>query len=332
MQTVFFHIGLHKTGTTAEQQFLFRNRNRLAENGVLYPLTRYHPRGQQAFAYAVDHRSLPNKNHDVDRDEVTEALIAHIKERGLPKAIISSENLNPGSKFDICQYIRDKFHDFNIKILVYLRRQDEYFESLYKEHIRPPNSVTYSITKFTSPFDLNYYDRLKPWIDVFGAENIIVRTFDMERISHAGGLYRDFLENFGLDMEDGYKVSLSKQNETLSIDAIKFLLRINGQNYSHDFMSFLCQRIAKHLPQERSFFLLPHHARSEMVEYYKDSNNRIAGELCGQNGGGLFSDDIADPSDEKFIDIGAYELDHAKASDAVVTLLSEFWEYKRRAQ
>ena len=32
-----FHIGTHKTGSTAIQSFLFANRNRLLKSGILYP-------------------------------------------------------------------------------------------------------------------------------------------------------------------------------------------------------------------------------------------------------------------------------------------------------
>ncbi|MEH2367578.1 hypothetical protein [Nostoc sp.] len=39
MTTIYLHIGMPKTGTTCLQKALFKNRDKLLENGYLYPMS-----------------------------------------------------------------------------------------------------------------------------------------------------------------------------------------------------------------------------------------------------------------------------------------------------
>lgn len=50
--TLFLHIGRPKTGSTALQHFLMKNRQRLLDNGILYPLTGSYQLSSHLFAYA----------------------------------------------------------------------------------------------------------------------------------------------------------------------------------------------------------------------------------------------------------------------------------------
>ena len=42
MKTLYIHIGTPKTGTTSIQNFCGLNREKLKEQGVLYPIMNYH--------------------------------------------------------------------------------------------------------------------------------------------------------------------------------------------------------------------------------------------------------------------------------------------------
>ena len=71
---IILHIGVYKTGTTAVQSFLARNRSALAEQGVLYPesFTRFDAHHPLPWALGVGHR---DKDSSVRPDEVARAVL-----------------------------------------------------------------------------------------------------------------------------------------------------------------------------------------------------------------------------------------------------------------
>jgi len=125
-RTVFLHIGPHKTGSTSLQQYLHHNRAVLARQGFLYPRSgcldgrRY---GQHDFARSIAGRG----SFDVAR------LQEEIEASGNDKILLSSEEFSlvrdPGT-------IVRCFDGFDVKAVIYCRRQDELLLSHFNQRVK----------------------------------------------------------------------------------------------------------------------------------------------------------------------------------------------------
>lgn len=220
--TVYLHIGMPKTATTAIQRFLFENRaDLLAKQGCLYPC---HAMGwyqqvplvksivRSVFPQAIFNESIA----DIDLAEWLAGLREQYIATDCSKIIISSEYLwaSPamqthmkfhGDTDENFSYIEgvikktlETFSEFNdVKIVVYLRRQDSWLESFFNQQIKigaviPAEDAVMAVKNY-----LLYARNLKLWADYFGSENIIVRLYE----TTAPDIISDFCQATGLDFE-----------------------------------------------------------------------------------------------------------------------------------
>ena len=182
-QTLYIHIGYHKTGTTSLQSFLGENRSGLAKSGICYPETSgdgtrdyFHKHLYFFNRIMAAHRSGNNVDHQMD------PLINEIVKSGLPKAIISEESFSglPGS---IVKIFRKFSETFDVKIVAVVRRQDEFINSFYQQSIKDFGETLDFIPFLKSKnWQRLYYDKaLGIWADCFGIENLRVISY-----SHKG--------------------------------------------------------------------------------------------------------------------------------------------------
>lgn len=101
-----------------------------------------------------------------------------------------------------------------MKILVYVRRQDELLESWWnqtvKHGISESNVMPWEeyLTVYPRYINLNYYAVLKAAARKLGKENIIVRRFHRD-FFEGGTLQSDFLHAIGLDLTEDFQVPQS---------------------------------------------------------------------------------------------------------------------------
>lgn len=146
---LILHVGTHKTGTTTIQHLLHANRQWLAQQGIHY------------FPDYIDGR-LRNNNHELARhlaDGLTPALASLIQERTERNAInlVSSESFHrnvhghhdwqghllPDAWQKRQRFLADTaraFETFDVTVLLWIRRADEYAESLYGTIVRGGNT------------------------------------------------------------------------------------------------------------------------------------------------------------------------------------------------
>jgi hypothetical protein len=198
------HIGTHKTGTTALQIFLEQNRPALERAGL------YLPRAGRP-------GTLPG-NHQIGWD-----LLVHGASADVPKlreelqtsvvrsALLTSEDLSLlYARPETLELLQAAISDagYRAKIVVYVRTQAAYAESMYVErikhdYIRPLGAYLERIldTGMYVPdgspiqIDFRYPRLLEPFVKVFGKEHVVVRPY-----SSASGpeyIYRDFLQVIG---------------------------------------------------------------------------------------------------------------------------------------
>jgi hypothetical protein len=127
--------------------------------------------------------------------------------------------------------LRDRLQDYDTKIIVYLRRQDEYLESGYWQGIKMGNRKD-DLRNFLQEdkdcidlFKLDYYKNLKLWEEFFGKTNIVVRLFEKKQLREES-LYDDFLFNIDPDLVGKLKY-IWNNNVTPSLKLLKAMQLLN---------------------------------------------------------------------------------------------------------
>ena len=242
-QTCYLHVGTHKTGTTSLQAFLTANAQKLADAGVAVP---HAGRPTRNFgAQNIGHHNLAweamgDARYDPDNGTFADA-VAEIARLRKPTAILSAE----GFEFLHARHgALERWNealaaiDYRVKIVLYLRPQAEYAESLYAGLVRRP--IDCSFDQFleqiltdgafhfhSRTYQFDYPVLVKSFGSVFGAENIIVRPYLVGRSPNF--LYLDFLRTIGSDsMELDSLYKPERLNQRLTWLTVLAVLRANA--------------------------------------------------------------------------------------------------------
>ncbi|HVV65064.1 MAG TPA: hypothetical protein VHC42_06325 [Rhizomicrobium sp.] len=236
---LYLHIGTEKTGTSSIQNFFHANRERFKRDGVLYPLTPG-KRNQTALAAAAQQlgkRGPLRKSLDVKTDQDVLKLRAMLKEglreelsAGRYRAVVMSGE-HCSSRLledDEVAWLKDLVAPFfeEMRIIVYLRRQDDYLLSIYSTAVK--SGATFSLRlppQKTVEQRYDYWDLLSRWARVFGRERIVCRKFERSAMKN-GDVVDDFLAAIGLQMSADYERPPSV-NESLDAESLEFLRLFN---------------------------------------------------------------------------------------------------------
>ncbi|RLJ58923.1 hypothetical protein BCF46_1061 [Litoreibacter meonggei] len=214
MSRLIIHIGAPKTGTTAIQSHLYRNQDALRNQSVNYTVTQRNH---------IAHNILPRVIRKGSGPAYFEDLVNEIQQSPADSHIISSEMLfNPEIARRMCQLAADHLpQDIlkNTKIICYLRRHDQFLESLYKQFVKrgkipadPPEFLEQQLSK------LSYQRVLSTYGDVFGQDNVVIRPFDRAKLE-GGDVVQDFFSCLGLPKSGSDPAAESGEiNPTLSAE------------------------------------------------------------------------------------------------------------------
>lgn len=196
-RTVFIHIGIHKTGSTAIQRFLRDDANR----GLLrtYGYHNIQPR----FLLKPTIEQIQGCDSEIIEKEKRECLeLIENTEHG--NLVISSEHFS-GDVFSAyseaslwAKTLHSIFGSNRVKIIAYLRRQDHFIEALYNNSIRVGCEWTFA--DFCDVMDIhgfNWYKHLTQYAQYFGKGNIIVRPYETIQLQD-GNVVPDFFGILGI--------------------------------------------------------------------------------------------------------------------------------------
>lgn len=289
-QTLYLHIGFHKTGTTAIQTFLAANTKLLATRGILYPHT-----GRAGNSQALLANSLKKANISLDADGLYASLAKESTRSRCGKVVISSEcfmeNIPPETVAARMTQLGSA-----VRIVVYLRRQDLWLQSLYNEIVRDPSrryTGTISDMREVRQGIADYYKVLSRWAESFGKENIIVRVLEKEQMPN--GLYRDFVNAIGGEYHEDYwvpdgGVSVNPGFSDVLILALRRLNQIAMKRDMYQRMIAAFNEIARDpgYAKHGEYALLGPHEAESILERYAGGNERIAREYLNRESGVLF--------------------------------------------
>ena len=201
-KTIYLHIGMPKTGTTSVQAFLAENKEKLSEKDILYPIKENAENEYNEHLYNYRGAVLGALAKGTDAyNEYFEKHFLNIIEKSACKNVILSEEILFLRTTDVVDIFLK--HDFNVKIIIYIRKPAEYLASTWQENVKSVYSVMG--LKFRHSLE-QFLDREIPYSIIFkyieklGKENVIVRPFEKEQWKDEN-LIVDFLNIFGVDFE-----------------------------------------------------------------------------------------------------------------------------------
>ncbi len=229
MVTIYLHIGTHKTGTTSLQKFLFDNREVLKNKDFLYPLTgtsrHSRIRHNNLFVQLTNHKSYEPFEPQAGG---WEELITEIESSKCQNIILSSEDFCHLDSFPTkITAIKDYLSSYEVKIIIYLRNQPDYFKSHYYTEVQLGDCWKYFEEYFIDKQRRGYYyERLEPWKKSFGVENIIVKLYDDPEIKN--NLIKYFLKTIGCTENNLKFHKTTRQNVSTSPKVIKVMRLLNS--------------------------------------------------------------------------------------------------------
>ncbi len=203
---LFLHIGFHKTGTSALQEYLDDNRKQLIELGIFYPksYSGLFP-GNVDLSWAFD-KTPPSWSsvNTTNKNIIIEYYKTQIEKTNCETVIISSEDfVLLDSQSDSIEKLKKFFINFDVKIIAYVREPIEFILSLYSHAVRS-RSINCSLKRYIAEKysfrAADYPTRLQPWIKIFGRKNVIVKKYSTAEFVN-NNLVDDFFAATGIEVE-----------------------------------------------------------------------------------------------------------------------------------
>ena len=300
MKTLYLHIGTPKTATTALQFFCAENEKVLNTYGYTYPNfgIRYKSIGR-----CRNGHFLIGGGHGESGKETLEKkdnTIAHCFEQiyelfnQYDNVILSDEGLwrrgiwHEGRIWKKLREEMDK-NIFSLKVIVYLRRQDEFLYSRWNQRIKAavglasPDYVTTWQELMNHPPQsiLNYYEMLNKIADFIGKESIIVRRFDKNHFLYGQTIYEDFLHAIGLEYSEKFHINENVRNISLTKNNTEIKRILNGlpsidESCNKIFRICLSQNSSH--STEAACNMLSKQELRKFLSHYQEGNRKIAQE------------------------------------------------------
>lgn len=298
------HIGGAKCGSSAIQAYIAKNADALARSGVLVPGeqldTHSHISGQQIwfFQNLLKEPAAPSVVRGRLRD-ISELMNVS----GYQTLIVSAENLINDGRF--AEMIKAASGEFDVQVVAYLRRQDDYFISAWQQwklkvHDRIEDYIADKLLA-----DANWDKMLVPWEVAFGRERMTVRRFRRDKLVD-GDVVADFMASTGLPT-DGCRPLSGAANRSFdeAIGAMASRVRdVFSSPHDNEFYKVVHYLIGdKAFNARRGSGLLTLAQRNALLDAYAPGNERLQRDYFAEDmpSGELFvrptADDVIEETD-----------------------------------
>lgn len=284
--TLYLHIGTSKTGTSSVQHFFARHRRRLALRGILYP---------NIVPTTKGHHALPGiyakQAYQWTESRTLEEFLGELRRQMDDTANLRGVLLSSEGFWGIPRHVQrlaDDLSGFDVRVMVYLRRQDDYIESRYRQtakmHLDIADAATFLEGKLGV---LDYLERLTPWADVFGADNVSVRPYEPRRWDEP--IEYQMLRWVGLDPQAGQPLPIdTATNPSLNTLCLRYLrtlatatgIALNDRRLRplHEVLGQLTRDMARSVP-DRLFYGAD--LRAVILDRFDEGNRTIAQRFLG---------------------------------------------------
>jgi hypothetical protein len=295
-KSIYFHIGIGKTATTAIQKSLIEYRQQLMEQDFYVPLTGLEKDGIGHHLLADFSQLKLVKSQKILYSSLFDELM-YIRQNNI---ILSSENFFYCS-VELISYIKELFSTYNIKIIFFVREQLSLIESTYLLWQAIGYDYKYNIKSFfdTVKVGFDFELMIQPWIENFGDENILVKVFDKNNLDN--GIVKYFFKDIKtignievieqncivnkslipcfsnlITLIDHLFPELLNEGSTLKSyrrTIIESLIDISDKNNNKMYIKEHVDNIIKGMETRLSNFNLKSKALNEYMEYYFETFN-----------------------------------------------------------
>lgn len=235
---IYLHIGTTKTGTTSIQSFLAANRAAVQDRGLLYPVVsgRGEIKHSKLTTYCADFN--PNNlqryhyRMGITTEESIEAFRQMFRKRFVdtlkdwPRDILLSQEtlyrrVQRPSEFERLTDLLAPVSD-DLRMIVYIRRQDEFCLSLYSESVKTGNVRPFRWPDADQSKIYYYGPMIDRWAELLGKDKVTVRLYGKP---YFADVIDDFCSIVGLDTAGLERPP--RVNSSLTPTALEWLRRMN---------------------------------------------------------------------------------------------------------
>ena len=281
-ETLCIHVGTPKTGTSSLQVDLYDESAFYAGHGVSL---------LKSFLRGYEHHFLADELWRGKMAEVRAELAEGLAASSTPTAMITSEMLYYNDMLDkllecLSEEFRSKAH-----VIMYVRRQDLYLESLAKQH-KKDGTLTGSMHDYiqSKKAQGNYASFLERAMAVSPQTRVTCRLFDKSRMT-GGDIISDFRDLIGLPLPE----QLQREDHwARNPSPCRELAEASG---THDFpdiqtrVDILGRVVAKEPSLVMTRDILSARERRDLMEGYREENRRLS-EFCGVDLDAVFFRDV----------------------------------------
>lgn len=203
---IYLHVGTHKTGSTAIQRTLESHKVGLQnENVGLLRLPNNELYHKLMYFTEVDNAAS---------QKIRNSLLRQISEHNNCKSFILSYELfsgNPNTLYSnqevVLEIIKNALYDFELELIVFFRRQDEFIQSLYMQLIHEGKDISIDVFLQMPSTKIDYLNFIDGLIKVFGESKLNVFPYDSKVLTN-----RDIIQLFNLPIKSKTLEQLESKN------------------------------------------------------------------------------------------------------------------------
>ncbi len=262
-QRLVLHIGHYKTGTTAIQVFMARNRDQFLAQGLDYCDLRLHNAKHSCFAFALlkaaGATTLMHGFSDPTPPEVLWGqLFDHIRSSPAQTVLISSEEfmrlaLFPSAVTRLREIFAHRPKDLQISVIVYLRpirsHLRSWFNQLVKMHVSVPRLELALLNGAIEPIHYDYGLALSCWRTLVGDERLFIRSYIANR-ADSTALLRDFVTALGFTMPEAPNLLFYDPNPRLDDRILELARALYNAGFRKARVTALCDKALQWLEQQ----------------------------------------------------------------------------------
>lgn len=326
--TVYLCIGTMKTGTTSLQSFMRRNAVELDKQGYCYPQIpvlgkNTHNRNASFLIYrSTNEDENKKKSEEWEVRKKGYEIVAETAQNY--ENIVLSEELiwHHSKRKNFWAEMKEEFERIGcqVKIVVYLRRQDELVQSLWNQNVKSDQRWYITFAEFInerqySYFPLNYYKKLNQIAEAIGKENVIVRVYEAGQFGGSqNNLISDYTSTLGIELNDSFKRTDASANQRMRGNFIEIKRIVNSVPEYREMPNFLAEYIMKADEAKEDMCpsgktsLFSYEEQNTFMNQYLKSNEKVAREFLGREDGVLFQKPLVEvpqlkfPNEELYVD------------------------------
>jgi hypothetical protein len=281
MKTIHWHVGSGRCGSTLIQS-LFNEptlHQVFAQNSLKYDSNIYLGIGNANLVPATE---FDRNAWKPLRDE----FFTPLNSESVENFFVTQENLfgvltdkDTTNFCDVsCEAISYLAEDFHSKIVILIRRQDTFIESLYNQRLKRYESRTFQdFLDDTTLDNLNWHSVINTYANTFGSENVTVLPFE-KKVLNTNGI-DDFIAGVLAAIGVEQKIEFNNipiMNPSLSsrvFDLQRLANQTLTEREAHGLADWFQVNIPK-LPDD-PYTLMSDADRKKVIDYFKESNEKM---------------------------------------------------------